>query len=417
MSNLKVDFENVNLNERKILSYANKVEEIHNKLNENANKKDEFLGWLELPNNYDKKEFEKIKKCSKEIQESSDILLVIGIGGSYLGARAVIESLTNTFYNMLDKNSRKTPQILYIGNNLSSNYLNDLVDLIGDRDLSINVISKSGTTTEPAIAFRFFREFLESKYGIKEARKRIYVTTDKKKGALKELAKEEKYTCFVIPDNVGGRYSVLTAVGLLPIATAGIDIDLLMEGAKFACDRYADSNLKYKKQEIWASVLEYINSNKSMILDGFVTFRLNTYLSTLEEIVDTSVNEYVIEKEYTEFINLLKLYIDTKEPASNIVHLIYTNGNSILLNEHKNLINLRDNNFNAKYLSDISFSSNDYALNALLTLLPRKIEIHLIGIEDEFINTLQLIFENRISICLNCDICDIYKCNKKTTPL
>lgn len=170
-----------------------------------------------------------------------------------------------------------------------------------------------------------------------------------------------------------------------------------------------DSNLKYKKQEIWVSVLEYINSNKSMILDGFVTFRLNTYLSTLEEIVDTSVNEYVIEKEYTEFINLLKLYIDTKEPASNIVHLIYTNGNSILLNEHKNLINLRDNNFNAKYLSDISFSSNDYALNALLTLLPKKIEIHLIGIEDEFINTLKLVFGSRISICNDCNICRTYR--------
>ena len=265
MSNLKVDFENVNLNERKILSYANKVEEIHNKLNEDANKKDEFLGWLELPNNYDKKEFEKIKKCSKEIQESSDILLVIGIGGSYLGARAVIESLTNTFYNMLDKNSRKTPQILYIGNNLSSNYLNDLVDLIGDRDLSINVISKSGTTTEPAIAFRFFREFMENKYGIKEARKRIYVTTDKKKGALKELAKEEKYTCFVIPDNVGGRYSVLTAVGLLPIATAGIDIDLLMEGAKFACDRYADSNLKYNECYRYAVIRNLLYCNEKNI--------------------------------------------------------------------------------------------------------------------------------------------------------
>ncbi|HJJ04706.1 MAG TPA: glucose-6-phosphate isomerase [Clostridiaceae bacterium] len=265
MSNLKVDFGNVNLNERKILSYANKVEEIHNKLNENANKKDEFLGWLELPNNYDKKEFEKIKKCSKKIQENSDILLVIGIGGSYLGARAVIESLTNTFYNMLDKNLRKTPQILYIGNNLSSNYLNDLIDLIGDRDLSINVISKSGTTTEPAIAFRFFREFLESKYGIKEARKRIYVTTDKKKGALKELAKEEKYTCFVIPDNVGGRYSVLTAVGLLPIATAGIDIDLLMEGAKFACDRYADSNLKYNECYRYAVIRNLLYSNEKNI--------------------------------------------------------------------------------------------------------------------------------------------------------
>lgn len=169
------------------------------------------------------------------------------------------------------------------------------------------------------------------------------------------------------------------------------------------------SNFKYKKQELWTSILEYITSNKSMVLDGFVTFRLGNYFSTLEEIVDNSVNEYVIEKEYTEFINLLKLYIDAKEPVSSIIHLIYTNGNSILLNENKNVINLKDNNFNAKYLSDISFSSNDYALNALLTLLPRKIEIHLVGPEDEFISTLKLVFGNRISICNDCNICRTYR--------
>lgn len=215
MSNIKLDFKNSGVNDKNIMLYKYRVEEIHNKLQEDANKEDAFLGWLDLPKNYDKKEFDKIKRSAKKIQESSDILLVIGIGGSYLGARAVIESLTNTFYNMLDKEQRNTPQILYVGNNLSPNYLNDLIDVIGDKDISINVISKSGTTTEPAIAFRFFREFLESKYGIKEARKRIFVTTDKSKGALKKLATEEKYTTFVIPDNVGGRYSVLTAVRII----------------------------------------------------------------------------------------------------------------------------------------------------------------------------------------------------------
>ena len=183
----------------------------------------------------------------KKYGEKAEVFVVIGIGGSYLGARAVIESLTNTFYNMQDNNLRKTPQILYVGNNLTPNYINDVIDYIGDKDLCINVISKSGTTTEPAIAFRIFREFLESKYGIKEARKRIYVTTDKEKGALHTLAKEEKYTTFEIPKNVGGRYSVLTAVGLLPIAVCGIDINLLMEGAKFAYERYLDSNLKYNE--------------------------------------------------------------------------------------------------------------------------------------------------------------------------
>lgn len=247
MANIKVDFKNSGINDRSIMLYKYRIEDIHNKIHNNAKKKEEFLGWLNLPSNYDKKEFEKIKQSAKKIQESSDILLVIGIGGSYLGARAVIESLTNTFYNMLDKETRKTPQILYVGNNLSPNYINELIEYIGDKDFSINVISKSGTTTEPAISFRIFREILENKYGIDEARSRIYATTDKEKGALKILAQNEGYEQFVVPDNVGGRYSVLTAVGLLPIATAGIDIDKLMEGAKIAQERYDDPNLKYNE--------------------------------------------------------------------------------------------------------------------------------------------------------------------------
>ena len=245
MSNIKLEIKYTGIDNKKIMKYSNKIEEIHKELRNNQDKEDEFLGWINLPSNYDKTEFEKIKKCAKKIKKDSDILLVIGIGGSYLGARAVIESLTPTFYNFLPKEQRKSPQILYVGNNISGTYLSDLLDLIGDRDLSINVISKSGTTTEPAIAFRFFREFMENKYGIKEARKRIYVTTDKENGALKILANKEGYETFVIPNNIGGRYSVLTAVGLLPIATAGINIDKLMEGAKFAQEKYSDQNLKY----------------------------------------------------------------------------------------------------------------------------------------------------------------------------
>jgi len=245
MSNIKLDYKNSGINMKQMMEYADKVVEIHKELHEKSKDEKEFVGWLELPTKYDKEEFERIKKCANKIKKDSDILVVIGIGGSYLGARAVIESLTHTFYNSLDKNLRKTPQILYVGNNISSTYLTDLIELIGDRDLSINVISKSGTTTEPAIAFRIFREFMENKYGAKEARKRIYVTTDKEKGALKKLSLEENYETFVIPDNIGGRYSVLTAVGLLPIATAGIDIDKLMEGARFAQGKYSDQNLKY----------------------------------------------------------------------------------------------------------------------------------------------------------------------------
>ena len=271
MKNIKVDFSNARVFEKNIMKYAKQVKEIHKKLHEKAEDKKEFCGWLELPTNYDKKEFEKIKKAAEKIQKDSDVLLVIGIGGSYLGARAVIESLTNTFYNMQDKSARKMPQILYVGNNLSSTYVSDLIDYIADKDFSINVISKSGTTTEPAIAFRIFREILENKYSLKEARERIYVTTDKKKGALKELAKKEKYTTFVIPDNVGGRYSVLTAVGLLPIAAAGINIEELMAGARFAQDRYSDEDLKYNECYKYA-VLRNVLYEKEKNIELLITY-------------------------------------------------------------------------------------------------------------------------------------------------
>ena len=247
MANVSLNLKNSGITQKTILTYKEQVENIHKDLHRRASDEKDFVGWLELPTNYDKEEFARIKKSAQKIRKESDILLVIGIGGSYLGARAVIESLTNTFYNLQDKNVRKTPQILYVGNNLSSNYVADLIDYIADKDVSINVISKSGTTTEPAIAFRIFREILENKYGIDEARSRIYATTDKEKGALKTLAESEGYEQFVVPDNVGGRYSVLTAVGLLPIAVAGIDIDKLMEGARLAQERYNDSNLKYNE--------------------------------------------------------------------------------------------------------------------------------------------------------------------------
>lgn len=191
----------------------------------------DFLGWIDLPVDYDKEEFARIKAAAKKIQSDSDVLLVIGIGGSYLGARAAIEFLSHSFYNVLDKSVRKTPEIYFCGNSISSTYLKHLMDVVGDRDFSINMISKSGTTTEPAIAFRVFKEKLEAKYGKKGAAERIYATTDKAKGSLKHLSGEEGYETFVVPDDVGGRFSVLTAVGLLPIAVSGADIDKLMEGA------------------------------------------------------------------------------------------------------------------------------------------------------------------------------------------
>ncbi|MBQ8306340.1 MAG: glucose-6-phosphate isomerase [Blautia sp.] len=191
----------------------------------------DFLGWIDLPVDYDKDEFARIKAAAKRIQEDSEVLIVIGIGGSYLGARAAIEFLRHGFYNNVSKEIRKTPEIYFAGNSISSRYLQGLIDVVGDRDFSVNIISKSGTTTEPAIAFRVFKALLEKKYGKEGAAKRIYATTDKARGALKKVADEEGYEEFVVPDDVGGRFSVLTAVGLLPIAVSGADIDKLMEGA------------------------------------------------------------------------------------------------------------------------------------------------------------------------------------------
>ena len=243
MSNIKVRFEDTGIEMKKVMEYQEKVEFIDKEIRKKSSDPKEFLGWLDLPTGYDKEEFERIKKAASEIRKNSKVFVCIGIGGSYLGARAVIEALNNSFY----KEDSNEPQIFYAGNNLSSTYIAEMIEAIGDRDVSINVISKSGTTTEPAIAFRIFREFLENKYGLEEARKRIYVTTDKEKGALKQLSNDEGYETFVVPDNVGGRYSVLTAVGLLPIAVAGIDIDELMNGARIAQSKYLEPNLKYNE--------------------------------------------------------------------------------------------------------------------------------------------------------------------------
>ena len=221
------------LNQMKVL-----VDEVSKKLHNKSGAGNDFLGWLDLPINYDKEEFSRIKKATDKIKADSEVLIVIGIGGSYLGARAVIECLSHSFFNSLNKEKRNAPEIYFAGQNISGKYLKDLIEIIGDRDFSVNVISKSGTTTEPAIAFRVFKELLENKYREK-AKDRIYVTTDKNKGALKKLADEKGYEEFVIPDDVGGRFSVLTAVGLLPIAVAGINIDDLMNGAKTAREDYS----------------------------------------------------------------------------------------------------------------------------------------------------------------------------------
>lgn len=214
----------------------------------------DFLGWIDLPINYDKEEFDRIKKAADKIKNDSDVLLVIGIGGSYLGARAAIEALTHSFYNNLSKDKRKAPEIYFVGNNISGTYLKNIIDILDGKDFSINVISKSGTTTEPAIAFRVFKEMIEKKYGEEEAAKRIYATTDKSKGALKSLANAKGYETFVVPDDVGGRYSVLTAVGLLPIAASGIDIDELMKGAASAREKCLNNKFEDNDALLYASI-------------------------------------------------------------------------------------------------------------------------------------------------------------------
>ena len=244
MSNIKMDYKNVGIDKIELFEHSDVVIDVDKELKDKAKDKNDFVGWLHLSSKYRKtKEYEKIKAAAKKIQENSDILLVIGIGGSYLGARAVIEAL----HSSIPESYESKTKIIYVGNNLSPDYINDVIKAIEGKDFSINVISKSGTTTEPAIAFRIFREIIENKYGLKEAKNRIFVTTDSKKGALKTLAKAEKYTTFVIPNNVGGRFSVLTPVGLLPIAASGINIDRLMDGAILAEEKYDDNCLEYNE--------------------------------------------------------------------------------------------------------------------------------------------------------------------------
>ncbi|MGG3739367.1 glucose-6-phosphate isomerase [Aeribacillus pallidus] len=247
------------------------VKVAHHSLHEKTGAGNDFLGWIDLPVNYDKEEFARILKAAEKIKNDSDVLVVIGIGGSYLGARAAIEMLNHSFYNALPSEKRQTPQVLFVGNNISSTYMRDVMDLLEGKDWSINVISKSGTTTEPAIAFRIFRKLLEEKYGKEEARQRIYATTDRQKGALKTLANEEGYESFIIPDDVGGRYSVLTAVGLLPIAVSGIDIEAMMKGAQKAREDFSHSELEDNLAYQYAAVRNILY-NKGKTIEMLINY-------------------------------------------------------------------------------------------------------------------------------------------------
>ena len=324
------------------------------------------VGWLNLPETYNKTEFEKIKKSAKKIMEDSDVLLVIGIGGSYLGARAVIEALTNSFH----KTENKVPEILYVGNNLSPNYINDIIDYISDKDISINVISKSGTTTEPAIAFRIFREIMENKYSLKEARNRIYVTTDKEKGALKEMAKKEKYTTFTIPSDVGGRYSVLTAVGLLPIAVAGINIDELMQGASLAKERYNDENLKYNECYKYA-VIRNMLYEKEKNIEILVTYepKLHYFIEWWKQLFGESEGKeqkgiYPSGAEFTTDLHSLGQYIQEgrRNLFETVLHIKKSDRDIKLKAEEDNLDNL--NYLEGKTLSYVNEKAMEATIQA-----------------------------------------------------
>ncbi|MBS4534669.1 glucose-6-phosphate isomerase [Clostridium sp. D2Q-14] len=244
MKNIILDYSNALIKEEELQGIKPVVELGHELLHTKEGLGNEYLGWIDYPINYDKEEFNRIKEASKRIKGNSDVFIVIGIGGSYLGARAAIEALNHTFYNNLNKEERKAPEIYYVGNNISGRYIKDLLCAIKDKDVSINIISKSGTTTEPALAFRILRKYLEDKYGEEEARNRIYATTDSSKGALRQLADDEGYESFVIPDDIGGRFSIFTPVGLLPIAVSGLNIDEMMKGAKDAREEYSKRRFK-----------------------------------------------------------------------------------------------------------------------------------------------------------------------------
>ena len=273
MSNLRFDFSKAEkfVEKREIDAMQPFVTVAHNLLHEGKILGNDYLGWIDLPVDYDKEEFARIKKAAEKIKSDSDVLVVIGIGGSYLGAKAAYEMLGNAFKNNQTKEDRKAPEIYFAGNSISSSYLLDLIDLIGDRDYSVNVISKSGTTTEPALAFRVFKEHMENKYGKEEASKRIYATTDANRGALRTLADTEGYETFVIPDNVGGRFSVLTAVGLLPIAAAGFDIDAMMKGAADAREEYSTDDLE-KNQAYQYAIARTVLQRKGKEVELLVNY-------------------------------------------------------------------------------------------------------------------------------------------------
>ena len=278
---IELDLSRTKISKDKLKEYQREITACDRKLKRQSKSVNGMAGWLRLPEEFDKEELKKIQSAAKKIRKNSDVLVVIGIGGSYLGARAVIELFKSNL-------NTKGTEVVFVGNNLSTKYIADIIEYLQDKEFSINVISKSGTTTEPAIAFRIFEELLVQKYGIKEAKDRIYVTTDANKGALKEIAKKEGYETFNVPNNIGGRYSVLTPVGLLPIASAGIDISKLLDGASSAMDKYSKVDILENDCYMYAVTRYILSSNKDIEIVAAYEPSFLSYIEWIKQLFNES---------------------------------------------------------------------------------------------------------------------------------
>lgn len=388
---MKIDFKNVSFDTNGL---SDSVKEIHNDLHSRSNAQNDFVGWLDLPLNYDKDEFERIKDCAKKVQSDSKYLLVIGIGGSYLGARAVIESLSSTFYNLREN----SPVILYVGNNLSTSYINDIIKIIGDDDFSINVISKSGTTTEPAIAFRIFKKLLENKYG-SHAKERIYVTTDAEKGALHTISKENGYETFKIPNNIGGRFSVLTAVGLFPIAVANIDIDALMNGAINAYNKYNDGNLLTNDCYKYAVIRNMLyENNKNIEILAAYEPRLHYFIEWWKQLFGESEGKdgkgiFPVGVELTTDLHSLGQYIQDgrRDLFETVINVENTDKNIIIEKEENDLDNL--NYLEGLSLNYINHKAMEGTIDAHVSNDVPNILISVDKLDEESIGELIYFFE------------------------
>ena len=390
---IELDFSRSKLRTQSIIEYSDKIIHYDKELEKEANRNDKMVGWMFLPEKYDKEEVKRILKAKEKIQKDSEVLIVIGIGGSYLGAKAVIDALVK-------KKDVKT-EVLFVGNNMSTRYINEVIAHIEDKDFSINVISKSGTTTEPAIAFRIFRQFLIEKYGVEEARKRIYVTTDSTNGALKEIADEEAYETFVIPNTIGGRYSVLTPVGLLPIAVAGVDIVKMLKGAEKAMNEYLNEDIMQNNCYIYA-VLRYIlysKYGKTLEIFGIYEENFRSFLEWIKQLFNESEGKngkgiFSTSAVFTTDLHSIGQYI--QEGKRNIFETII---NVVDMNEEDIIMTTQENDEdNLNYLENMTLDyinkkTMEGALNAHLEGDVPSILLNLSKLDEENIGFLIYVFE------------------------